>query len=65
MNEYMKTAIKLSSENFEQKCGGPFGACIVKDGVIIGKGFNHVIKNNDTTANAEVMAIRDALKNIN
>lgn len=65
MNEFMKVAIDLSNENFEQKCGGPFGACIVKDGVIIGKGFNHVIENNDPTAHAEVMAIRDACKNIN
>ena len=65
MNDYMKVAIELSKENFDKKCGGPFGACIVKDGVIIGKGFNHVVENNDPTAHAEVMAIRDACKNIN
>ncbi len=64
MNEFMKTAIDLSSLNFEKKNGGPFGACIVKDGKIIGKGMNQVIKNNDPTAHAEVIAIRDACNNI-
>ena len=43
----------------------PFGACIVKDGKIIGKGSNHVLIYNDPTAHAEIMAIRDACKNIN
>ena len=65
MNEYMKIAKELSDENLETNVGGPFGACIVKDGKIIGKGSNHVLSNNDPTAHAEVMAIRDACKNIN
>ena len=65
MNEYMKIAKELSDENLETNVGGPFGACIVKDGEIIGKGSNHVLSNNDPTAHAEVMAIRDACKNIN
>ena len=37
---------------------------VVKDGKIIGRGSNHVLGNNDPTAHAEVMAIRDACKNI-
>ncbi len=65
MNEYMKEAIDLSSKNLIDKYGGPFGAVIVKDGNIIGRGNNHVIKNNDPTAHGEIMAIRDACKNIN
>ena len=65
MNEYMKIAKELSDENLKTNVGGPFGACIVKDGKIIGKGSNHVLSNNDPTAHAEVMAIRDACKNIN
>lgn len=65
MNEFMDVAIDLSDDNFEKKYGGPFGACIVKDGKIIGKGINRVIKNNDPTAHAEIVAIRDACKNIN
>ena len=65
MNEYMKVAKELSDDNLFTNVGGPFGACIVKDGKIIGKGSNHVLSNNDPTAHAEVMAIRDACKNIN
>lgn len=65
MNKYMKKAKELSEENLKTNGGGPFGACIVKDGKIIGKGSNHVLSDNDPTAHAEVMAIRDACKNIN
>ena len=65
MNEFMKIAKELANENLKTNVGGPFGACIVKDGKIIGKGSNHVLANNDPTAHAEVMAIRDACKNIN
>ena len=61
----MKIAKELSDENLETNVGGPFGACIVKDNKIIGKGSNHVLSNNDPTAHAEIMAIRDACKNIN
>lgn len=65
MNKYMKIAKELSEDNLKTNVGGPFGACIVKNGKIIGKGSNHVLSNNDPTAHAEVMAIRDACKNIN
>lgn len=65
MNTYMKIAKELSDDNLKTNAGGPFGACIVKNGEIIGKGSNHVLKYNDPTAHAEIMAIRDACKNIN
>ncbi len=65
MNKYMKIAKELSEYNLKTNVGGPFGACIVKNGNIIGKGSNHVLSNNDPTAHAEIMAIRDACKNIN
>lgn len=65
MDKFMKIAKELSDENLKTNVGGPFGACIVKDGNIIGKGSNHVLSNNDPTAHAEIMAIRDACKNIN
>ena len=65
MNEFMKVAKELSEENITTNAGGPFGACIVKDGKIIGKGSNHVLLNNDPTSHAEIEAIRDACKNIN
>ena len=64
MNEFMKVAKELAEDNLKTKVGGPFGACVVKDNKIIGKGSNHVIGNNDPTAHAEIMAIRDACKNI-
>ena len=64
MNEFMDVAIDLSDDNFDKNYGGPFGACVVKDGEIIGKGINRVIKNNDPTAHAEIVAIRNACKNI-
>ena len=65
MNEFMKVAKNLADDNLKTNVGGPFGACVVKDGKIIGKGSNHVLANNDPTAHGEVMAIRDACKNIN
>ena len=65
MNQFMKIAKDLADENLETNNGGPFGACIVKDGYIIGIGNNQVLKTNDPTAHAEINAIRDASKNIN
>ena len=64
MNSFMKVAKDLAEDNLKTNVGGPFGACIVKEGKIIGKGSNHVLSNNDPTAHAEVMAIRDACNNI-
>ena len=63
MNEFMKAACELSAENLTANSGGPFGAVVVKDGKIIGRGRNHVLENNDPTAHGEVMAIRDACAN--
>ena len=64
MNEFMKVAKDLAKENLTTNAGGPFGACVVKNGKIIGRGSNNVLKNNDPTAHAEVMAIREACENI-
>ena len=65
MNEYMKMAKELAIYSLENNIGGPFGAVVVKDGKVIGKGSNQVIKENDPTAHAEILAIRDACKNLN
>lgn len=64
--ELMKHAIEEACKNKKNnfKDGGPFGAIVVKDGKIIGKGHNTVLKSNDPTAHAEVNAIRDAAKNL-
>ncbi len=44
--------------------GGPFGAVIVKNGVVVAKGHNQVIKNNDPTCHGEIMAIHKACKKL-
>lgn len=65
MNQYMKIAKKLAAENLESNAGGPFGACIVKNGEVIGQGSNNVLSTNDPTAHSEIVAIRNACKNLN
>ncbi len=62
--EFMLEAIRLAGSNLTSKKGGPFGAVVVKDGKIIGKGANEVTSTNDPTAHAEIVAIRDACKNL-
>ncbi len=61
----MSEAIKLSTESVTEHNGGPFGCVIVKDGKIIARGFNQVTQNNDPTAHAEIVAIREACKALN
>lgn len=64
MNEqFMQRAIQLAIDSVENN-GGPFGAVLVKDGVIVGEGSNSVTINNAPTAHAEVAAIRDACKRL-
>lgn len=63
--ELMKQAIKLAEEGMHKNQGGPFGAIVVKDGKIVGKGNNQVTSTNDPTAHAEILAIREACKNLN
>ena len=57
---FLREAIQLSSEKMNSGEGGPFGAVIVKEGKIIGRGWNRVTSANDPTAHAEIEAIRDA-----
>ena len=61
----MREAIRLSIANVEEGLGGPFGAVVVKDGKIIARGANSVTRENDPTAHAEVVAIRNACKTLN
>ena len=63
--KFMKEAIALSLSGCSNNEGGPFGCVIVKDDKIVGRGNNKVICNNDPTAHAEIVAIRDACKNLN
>ncbi len=62
--EFIKEAIKLSEKGMDGGFGGPFGAVVVKDEKIAGKGFNQVLSGNDPTAHAEIVAIRDACKHL-
>ena len=63
-NDFMRAAIELAEKNVSDGVGGPFGAVIVRDGEIIGRGTNLVTSANDPTAHAEVVAIRDACQKL-
>lgn len=57
---FLREAIRLSMEKMLAGEGGPFGAVIVREGRVIGTGWNRVLSSNDPTAHAEIAAIRDA-----
>jgi guanine deaminase len=57
---HLHEAIALGREGMNSGAGGPFGAVVVLDAAVVGRGFNQVLKTNDPTAHAEVVAIRDA-----
>lgn len=61
----MAEAIRLAGSNIATGNGGPFGAVVVKDGKIIAGGSNQVTVNNDPTAHAEIVAIREACTVLN
>ncbi len=63
-DKFIKEAIRLARENVPGGKGGPFGALVVRNGEIIGRGVNQVTSTNDPTAHAEIVAMRDACKNI-
>ncbi len=56
----MHRAVELAGECMRAREGGPFGAVVVKDGVVVAEGCNRVTSTNDPTAHAEVVAIRRA-----
>ncbi|HEU5053674.1 MAG TPA: nucleoside deaminase [Hanamia sp.] len=62
--KFMNEAISLAERGMEKGEGGPFGCVIVKEDRIIGRGNNKVISTNDPTAHAEIIAIREACKNL-
>lgn len=61
---FMRRAVSLSKRGMDLGQGGPFGAVIVKDGVVVGEGWNEVLKVQDPTAHAEIVAIRNACRNL-
>lgn len=60
----MQEAIRLSVEKMREGRGGPFGAVIAKEGRIISRGWNQVTTTNDSTAHAEIVAIREACRKL-
>lgn len=57
---FLERAIELSKKGMDEGNGGPFGCVIVKDNRVVGEGYNMVTSQNDPTAHAEVVAIRNA-----
>ena len=58
--KFMRRAIALAQRGVDSNDGGPFGCVVVRDGEIIGEGWNRVTSTNDPTAHAEIVAIREA-----
>jgi tRNA(Arg) A34 adenosine deaminase TadA len=61
---YLEKAFAEAFHSMRNNVGGPFGAVVVMDGNVIGTGGNRVSSQNDPTAHAEIVAIRDACQNI-
>lgn len=62
-DKFMREALRLAAE--AAALGEvPVGAVVIKDGEVIGRGFNQPISNNDPTSHAEIMALRDAAKKL-
>jgi len=64
IKDFFKEAFRLAEQAIEENRGGPFGAVIVCDNQIIGRGMNTVLRDHDPTAHAEINAIRDAARQI-
>lgn len=62
--KFMRRAIELAQKGIDNNDGGPFGCVIVRNGEIVGEGNNKVTSTNDPTAHAEMVAIRNACKNL-
>lgn len=61
---YMHEAVLLAREGVAKNFGGPFGCVIVKNDEIVGRGCNRVLIDNDPTAHAEIVAVRNACKHL-
>lgn len=64
MNKYMKKANELAKYSMDNNKGGCFGSVIVKEGVIVGEGYNTVTSDNDPTRHGEINAIKNTCKNM-
>lgn len=61
---WMREAIALGRTHSHAGEGGPFGAVVVRDGEIVGRGWNQVLTSHDPTMHAEISAIRDACQHL-
>ena len=59
---HLRRALRLADEHMRAGHGGPFGAVVVRNGVVLGEGWNQVTTAGDPTAHAEVVAIRGACR---
>jgi guanine deaminase len=59
-DDFMQQALAMAQQGVALGHGGPFGAVVVLEGRIIGRGWNQVVHLNDPTAHAEILAIRNA-----
>lgn len=62
--QFMKRAIALSAQALKTPGTEPFAALVVRDGVVVGEGFNHSVANFDPTSHGEIEAIRDACRKL-
>ncbi len=63
-HHFMRLAIEDCRGAFPDNEGGPFGACIVKEGQVVAVAHNTVLKDHDPTAHAEINAIRQASRSL-
>jgi len=60
---FLAETVRLARESVDTG-GGPFGAVVVRDGLVLGRGRNRVVPASDPTAHAEIEAIRDACRTL-
>ncbi|MET0543294.1 MAG: nucleoside deaminase [Variovorax sp.] len=63
-DDFMQRALALSARALTTPGTEPFGAVVVKDGAVVGEGFNHSVAHFDPTSHGEIAAIRDACRQL-
>lgn len=62
--DHLRAAIALARDGMAANAGGPFGSVVVRENLVVGRGWNQVTSTNDPTAHAEIVAIRDACRRL-